>query len=121
MSRLDALRALEKGVEDGTATFAMFEAAWPLLDDYDPDSELQPQNLAWSAYCDFLDAARALHDAVRPGGEWVASFDTTGFAQSWKDEFEMTHTFSALVPGKPARAWLLALIASLIDEEEEGK
>jgi hypothetical protein len=115
MSRLDALRALKKAVEDGTATPRDYRACWPGYMGTDTPNAI---NARRADRDDDLNAARALHDAVRPGGEWVASFDTTGFAQIWKDEFEMTHTFSALVPGKPARAWLLAVIASLIDEED---
>ncbi len=117
MSRLDALRALEKAVEDdkmglGWNTSAVFGDTQAAMDAVD-------------AIYGSLDAARALHDAIRPGfclvelseasnpeecpgGNWVV---VIGPRDGYAPLFEANSD-------KPARAWLLALIASLIDAEE---
>jgi hypothetical protein len=63
-----------------------------------------------------VEAALELIAATLP--DYIAEMDTTGFARIWKDDFEATHTFSELVPGKPATALLLACVAALIAEEE---
>jgi hypothetical protein len=63
-----------------------------------------------------MNAVLALMPAVLPG--YIALCDTTGFAQVWKYESEATHTFSELVPGQPARALLLAILAAVIAIEE---
>lgn len=73
----------------------------------------------YTAYCASrgdMNAVLALMPAVLPG--YIALCDTTGFAQVWKDESEATHTFSELVPGQPARALLLAILAAVIAIEE---
>ncbi len=114
MSRLDALRALHDAVKDGTATWydlpEMCEAIWG-----DNVSYVECVRGAYAA--DDLSAARALHDAVRPG--WQAQLSMSGAALVFLlYPEEGDRSFTAFVSGKPARALLLALIASLIDEEE---
>ena len=110
MSRLDALRALKKAVEDGTATYDHFNVVWP------PDdlNHCRLNNYAWRAFNDDLNAARALHDAVRPGWAWCIHGNVAGVAPATASYIMR----DAKTAANPARAWLLALIASLIDEEE---
>ncbi len=118
MSRLDALRALKKGVEDGRWDVDAARAVF--------GTTKQPYYNAHCAFRDDLNAARALHDAVRPGwefcvyraGAFITHPDAPGFIYA---ETAKPFQFCAECPGKPARALLLADIASLIDEEEEGK
>jgi hypothetical protein len=66
-----------------------------------------------------LDAAKALHDALLPG--WVGDFDTAGFSQVYEDEKEVTLAQAALIPGQPARAWLLAILRAVKAQQEGGK
>ncbi|WP_323008490.1 hypothetical protein [Paracoccus sp. (in: a-proteobacteria)] len=68
-----------------------------------------PSHDAMKAYRGSLDAAVALKDALLPA-DWIAEVDTAGFAMVYQDEMELTKTASALLPGLPARALLLAIL-----------
>ncbi len=112
MSRLDALRALKNAVEDGTATYDHFNAVWPPQE----DDTWRINWWAWRACANDLNAARALHDAVRPGWAWGRQWS----GHMWIERVDLpgrSDRFQSDNP-KPARAWLLAVIASLIDEDE---
>jgi len=75
--------------------------------------------IAWEAYRGSLDAAKALHEAVLPGWGWH-------IRQDEKDGSCHAHTLypnyrvspgGVCLEGDPARAWLLAILEALIDQE----
>jgi hypothetical protein len=111
MSRLDALRTLKKAVEDGTATPFDFSTA------LGKTVTATQCHRAWSAYYDDLNAARALHDAVRPGWAWRLQQKQDGTFVCGIAFDGIWHASIIAEDAKPARALLLADIASLIDEE----
>jgi hypothetical protein len=114
MSRLDALRALHDAVKDGMATSDHFGAVWP------PRASNTCLLNIWGAraYNDDLNAARALHDAVRPGWAVNRISENRSFNR-WTVEIGHKAKYCIGRSDKPARAWLLAVIASLIEEEGE--
>ena len=104
MTDTTALQALADKVEMGTVPDNGFCAIW-----HRSGNCVDAQN----AYHGSLDAAKALDEAVLPKDYIVAS-DSTGFAHIWRDEFEVTHSWTALISGNEARARLLAILLALI-------
>lgn len=94
---LTDLDKLIAAVEGGTADdFGSVNLGLPIYRGY-----------AESAYNGSLDAAKALHEALLPG--WIGYADTSGFCFMYEDEKEWNER-SAIVPGNPARAWLIATL-----------
>ena len=108
-SKLDSLRALQAAVKAGEAKADHFRAVWP---GYMGTTTPTAKN-AGEAFDGSLDAALALHKAVLPGHGWGLSHvgayvcDLDGRAEYG----EATD---------PARAWLLAILAALVAQEERG-
>ena len=67
---------------------------------------------ARDAFNGSLDAAEALHDAVLPG--WSCALNTNGGAQVIGPNGERRH---GLKQDAPARAWLIAILKALIEQE----
>ena len=101
MTRITALRALEKAVED--------EA----VDGMTPHCDL-PAIHVLGAYCGSLDAAKALHDALLPGILWQRG-PNGQFCLFDNNVDEVSYSFDTT--DSPARAWLLAIIRALIAQE----
>lgn len=98
----EGLDRLIAAVEGGT-----WDGSWRwLLDNIWNIDQCQPFS---DAYHGSLDAAKALHEALLPS-DWIADVDTTGFAMVYQDEMEVSNNATALLPGLPARAWLLAIL-----------
>jgi hypothetical protein len=74
---------------------------------------------AMRAYNGSLDAAKALHEAVLPG--WVLTFlgqDPYDWVVAvFCERFGPRR--QAIVPGNPARAWLIAILEALIAQEPD--
>ena len=116
MTRKEALIALRDAVQDGTAKNRFVRMCGPChLDEFS----------VAKAFNGSLDAARALHDALLPGWDWVvASCDENGRghplaivipdASADNDD----HTVS-VQSDNPARAWLLAILEALIAQNDE--
>lgn len=96
MTDRQALRKLIEAVEGGAAGPETFVGtiAW---------------EYGYRAFHGSLDAAKALHEALLPE-DYIVSSDSTGFAHVWRDEFEVTNSWTALIPGNEARARLLAIL-----------
>ena len=73
---------------------------------------------AVNAFNGSLDAAKALHEAVLPV-DYIMMSDSTGFADLWRDEFEITHSWCCLIPKMEARARLSCIIRALIAQAEQ--
>lgn len=72
----------------------------------------------YAAFSGSLDAAKTLHEALLP--EWAVTLELdTGTA--WADERRGLRRmgYRAVVPGNPARAWLLAIHDALIEKEKD--
>lgn len=69
---------------------------------------------ALDAFCDSLDAALRLHDALLPGFYWaIEQDDDFGFcAQVYSGRWVHGHGET------PARAWLIAILTALIEQED---
>ncbi len=123
MTRIDALRALYEAVKAGEA-----RSDWmPWIDPTDRTRGLLPYRFADfpAAYFGDLNAALALHEAVLPGwffciannsafvtkpdGPMIVPFD-------WDGDMGQYHAEATT----PARAWLLAILAALIDQAEKA-
>jgi hypothetical protein len=83
---------------------------------------------AWGAYHGSLDAALRLHEALLPGWGWAVDWRDDGFVMAWLSPNlnRMSEAERATAPlvdernysGKPARAWLLAILRALAKREE---
>jgi hypothetical protein len=69
----------------------------------------------WAAYRGSLDAARRLHDALLPGWVWNVVDSETTVWPGYPGDPEDYQTGYA--EGKPARAWLLAILRALKTRE----
>jgi hypothetical protein len=75
-----------------------------------------------------LDAALRLHEALLPGWGWAVDWRDDGFVMAWLSPNlnRMSEAERATAPlvdernysGKPARAWLLAILRALAKREE---
>ena len=70
-----------------------------------------------SAYHGSLNAAKALHEAVLPGWEWWRDGETGDMFVG--DGSHLDDFWSDLYEEDPARAWLIAILKALIDQEGE--
>jgi hypothetical protein len=78
---------------------------------------------AYSAFSGSLDAALRLHEALLPGWGWAVDWRDDGFVMAWLSPNlnRMSEAERATAPlvdernysGKPARAWLLAILRAL--------
>ena len=109
MTRIEALKRIAEKVEAGEwsnrKTLAM-----------DAGFDLDAIVYAVRAYSGSLDAAKALHEAVLPGWDYIVARTNGGLitlAQVGPDVEEFDQD--------PARAWLLAILRALIAQEEEEK
>jgi hypothetical protein len=114
MSRRDDLQALYDAVTAGAVI------AWSLGGS--PPRKALPMHWqdAMNAYLGSLDAAHALHKAVLPGWEWKRIVHPGPIASVgvWEPpRFAMGHT-ALENDANSARAWLLAILAALIAQEE---
>jgi hypothetical protein len=83
---------------------------------------------AWQAYNGSLDAALRLHEALLPGWGWAVDWRDDGFVMAWLSPNlnRMPEAERAAAPlvdernysGKPARAWLLAILRAMAKREE---
>lgn len=79
---------------------------------------VQKYHHAHDAYNGSLDAAKALHEAVLPGWNWLVGTNTV--LVSMPDGERMPDGRTGLVAGSsksgidPARAWLIAILKALI-------
>lgn len=64
-----------------------------------------------------LDAAKRLHDALLPGWEWLVR-SRGDYACVYEPEELGDKDAEAIIIGRPARAWLLAILRAL---EHEGR
>lgn len=113
MTRLEALRELAAKVEAGASRLDVLQAT--------AGADIMFGHAgryvyAIDAYEGSLDAAQALHEAVLP--EYMAEIDMDGTARvehrgawPWKPFIAESAT--------PARAWLLAILRALIEQEAE--
>ena len=103
MTRIDALRALEKAVED--------EA----VDGMTPHCDL-PAIHVLGAYCGSLDAAKAMHDAMLPGWDLLITTYEDGLFEVSVSEPLVVKTYDGLSE-IIARAWLIAIIRAVMAGE----
>lgn len=115
MSDLDKLiEAVEAGRGDAVSIFTKrLSSAARDRGAYWPSHDVE------KAFSGSLDAALALHKALLPY-DWIAEVDTTGFALVYQDEMEVTNNAMALLPGCPARAWLLAILRAYRQQRGAG-
>jgi hypothetical protein len=109
------LERLIEAVEAGTASTMRFEDCG-----FDGWAEL--------AYHGSLDAALRLHEALLPGWGWAVDWRDDGFVMAWLSPNlnRMPEAERAAAPlvdernysGKPARAWLLAILRAMAKREE---
>ena len=137
MTRRDSLRALYEAVKAGEATDAHFEAVWTAND----IGQWRLNFWANNAYRNDMNAALALHNAVLPGWGWSAgSCSVSDDAMVFPDfncpihgdrlraelpilvngrEWPEVTDIDQRPPGNPARAWLLAILTAMIEQEGE--
>ena len=108
MTRITALRALEKAVEAGAAMNSDFADAFPVT------GPSKPYWMGTSAYNNgSLDAAKALHETMLPGWRW--NLWAIGGSTVWRD-VNSVYVYDG--PDiDPARAWLIAIIRAIIAQE----
>lgn len=76
-------------------------------------------DLVWKAFNGSLDAAHALHKAALPG--WRVYDFMEHVRSDWTIDLESLSDdmcVSAMCPGQPARAWLIAILKALIAEAD---
>lgn len=104
-TRKEALQELLAKVEAGSPDKDDVYAGWPFA--------MNGEHMhAWGSYNGSLDAAKALHEAVLPGWEW--RLRDTGCAWVWRTATDLQGAREA---DTPARAWLIAIIKTLISAE----
>jgi hypothetical protein len=130
MTRLEALRDLAEMVEAGNVSY------WDLSEGFGISHAIDAE----LAFRGSLDAAKALHEALLPGWWWsigtnsvsddarvAPDFDCPKHGPELREKLPvdvngfpwevMTDQFIRQ-PGNPARAWLLAILWALIEQEE---
>lgn len=113
MTDLDKLIDAVEAVGDGGNTAAIINNRIARI--YHDKGGYWPANDVMKAYDGSLDAAKALHEALLPG--WIGCADTSGFCFMYEDEKEWNES-SAIVPGNPARAWLIAILKAHKTQQE---
>jgi len=110
--RKQALTDLLKKVEAGKIE----HYHWSILGSAMPE---RTWSAVKSAYHDSMDAAKALHEAMLPGWHWSV-YDTDGLgnpsAQVEPPEYSF-EPFTGISRVNPARAWLIAILKTLIAME----
>lgn len=120
MSRVEALQALLGSVETGDdtgfrlANRSVFSTPCQCM-----ELQMREEN-SRHAYKGSLDAAKALHDAVLP--EWRVTH-AFGLTETEVAKFNLTHnekpaTYTSGQSTNPARAWLIAILKALIEQEK---
>jgi hypothetical protein len=126
MTRLEALRDLKAKVEAGEYDVRAFRAVWPFSEGHDDIGS----HALYAMKDNSLDAARAMHEAVLPGWWWKIGTcclsddacvspegpeSVTADGREWSDITDV----DIRPPENPARAWLLAVLVALIEQEEQ--
>lgn len=107
-TQADALRALIEKVQSGTALLADFFVLDEIAGTLDETGVT-----ACNAHKGFLDAAKALHEALLPNRYWqVSEWDGAWTATILGTIVSETSEFN------PARAWLLAILRAKLAEVE---
>jgi hypothetical protein len=115
MTRLEALKALKAKVEAGEYDHRAFRAVWP----FSEGPEDIGSHAIYAMKGNSLDAAKALHEAVLPGWQYTVYSDSVEVTKTRREgdyEFINRHDGDA---DFPARAWLLAILSALIEQEEQ--
>jgi hypothetical protein len=121
-SKLDSLRALHDTVKAGDIDRAVMVSRGmsSAARDLGRHEDLSPLTIEKVMIRGSLDAAHALHKAVLPGWDYRLGRDeedfhalvfVSGRMDAHKGDWEMCQDY-------PARAWLLAILAALIAQEE---
>ena len=113
LTRRQALIELRDKVKAGTARMPDATRCYGCKDGRIDKTWGWKDNNVMGAYNGFLDAAKALHEAVLPGWVWLIDCDEAEVKPSW----ETTDGYDAEIEGRPARAWLLAILEALIAQE----
>jgi hypothetical protein len=104
----ELIEAVEAGREPSREEWRVI---FPFLPDDDDD---YPRcHMAFAANQGWIDAARALHEAVLPGWGWVVHGETGAYV--WKNETPSDDAEAEA--DTPARAWLLAILKALAAQE----
>ena len=111
MTRLEELKDLRAKVQAGAWDFSPTASARVVFT-YKSASADDLGLTARAAFEGSLDAAKALHDAVLPGWSWNLASDAS--AGVWGPMATCVGYSST-----PARAWLIAILESLIAQEKE--
>jgi len=112
MTRREALEAAIDSLEAGDNPT---QAEWIVLfPDLPTDDDYPRTRMAAGAAVGWLDAAKALHDAVLPG--WRAIICTDGNCSLLPCD-QKGKTVEHIHADNPARAWLLAILEVLIEQE----
>lgn len=120
MDKVEALEALLEKVRNGEADEAQ-GVAKQIASAARDNGNTFPHHLVMKAYSGSLDAALAMHNAVLP--EWLARTSAGGASAGikfWSCDLEHWETgdeVGAWNQPIPARAWLIAILKALIDNE----
>ena len=76
-----------------------------------PRPDILHTDLCWKAFNGSLDAAKALHDAVLPGYEWLLG-KSNAKVFPYNDTADIAGSYG--MASDPARAWLIAILRALI-------
>ena len=119
MTRLEALTELRDKVAAGENLFGADCMIAPLM-----NWPAYTEHSIWKASHGSLDAAKALHEAVLPGWQWIIDgenrkLERNAQAQVWKirKSKRKSHIGRVIASHNPARAWLLAILEALIAQE----
>lgn len=72
----------------------------------------------WAPYDGSLDAAKALHEALLPGWDWLIN-SRSNYAHVWQKKEVGDWNVDAQSLHSPARAWLIAILKAKIAESED--
>lgn len=118
MTKLTALKELAEKVEAGVDFIdaALDQAVASIMPGSEFETDYECAVRIRDAQRGYLDAAKALHEAVLPGWVWGICFDAHSELYAWvgDGEYETDEHYSP----NPARAWLAAIIAAKISELE---
>lgn len=116
MTRLEALTALKEALEAGGNPS---QSEWHEVFPDTPDDDDYPRSMmAVQAAVGWIDAARALHEAVLQAHQWCISHEAGGDGHVC-NIFDCEADASAATTHNtcPARAWLIAILSALIAQE----
>ena len=112
---MTALKELVAKVEVGEATHGCFAKAF-INDDLDDPSCVDAAIQSHHAFNGSLDNAKALHETVLP--EWSAVVRLNGVVDVLHPQ-ERRFDQTLVASTTPARAWLLAILRALIEQEND--